>query len=67
MTEEQILKLARKAKFHSAMLLQMYGNKIDALCDSEINEIESIKKFAKMVEDLVLAEAEMTKPKNEKK
>jgi hypothetical protein len=66
MTEEQIFKLARKAKFHSAMMLQHYDNYM-SLTDSEINEIESIKKFAKMVEDLVLAEAEMTKPKNEKK
>jgi hypothetical protein len=62
MTEEQILKLARKAKFRSAMMLQLYANYM-SLTDSEINEIESIKKFAKMVEDFVLAEAEMTKPK----
>jgi hypothetical protein len=67
MTEEQILKLARKAKFHSAMMLQMYANNYMSLTDSEINEIESIKKFAKMVEELVLAEAEMTKPKKEMK
>jgi hypothetical protein len=59
MTDEQIFKMAREAKFHSAMLLRIYGDKIDALCDSEIAEIESIKKFAKMIEDSVRAEADI--------
>ena len=45
MTREEIIKLAREAGLRSAVLLHMYG-KEDALCDSEIEELRQLERFA---------------------
>lgn len=56
MTPEQTIEMARSVGFPSAVLLDMYDNKRAALCDSEIRELESIKRFAQLVRNAVLWE-----------
>jgi hypothetical protein len=49
MGKEDILKMAREAGLSSPILLQMYGGKEDALCDSEIANLRQIERFANLV------------------
>lgn len=43
-----IIEMAREAGLRSAVLLHVYG-KESALCDSELEELEQIKRFAALV------------------
>ena len=43
-----VIEMAREAGLHSAVLLHMYG-KESALCDSEIEELRQLERFAKLV------------------
>ena len=45
---EQIQKLALQAKLGPALLLHHWGT-VDALTDSEQNELEQIEKFAELI------------------
>ena len=45
---ERIKELAIQAKLHSPLLLQHWGE-IDALTDSEQEELENIEKFAELI------------------
>ena len=45
---ERIKQLAIEAKIRPALLLQMFG-KIDALCDSELEELANVEKFAELI------------------
>lgn len=45
---EDIIRMAREAGLRSAVLLHMYG-KEDALCDSEIEELRQIERFAALL------------------
>ena len=49
MSSEQIFAIAREAGLHSAVLLGIYSGKLDALCDSEIEELYAIKRFAELL------------------
>jgi len=48
MTKDDIIRMAREAGLHSAVLLHIYGKEA-ALCDSEIEELRQIKAFANLV------------------
>ena len=48
MTKDDITRMAREAGLRSAVLLHMYG-KEDALCDSEIEELRQLERFAALV------------------
>jgi hypothetical protein len=45
---QDIIRMAREAGLRSAVLLHMWG-KEDALCDSEIEELRQIERFAELV------------------
>ena len=45
---ERIRELAMQAKLRSPLLLQYWG-KVDALTDSEQEELENIEKFAELI------------------
>jgi transposase-like protein len=45
---DDIIRMAREAGFRSAVLLHAWG-KEDALCDSEIEELRQIERFAALV------------------
>ena len=45
---ERIKELAIQAKLHSPLILQYWG-KIEALTDSEQEELENIEKFAQLI------------------
>ena len=45
-----IMELAREAGLRSAVLLHMYG-KESALCDSEIEELRQLERFAELVRE----------------
>lgn len=49
MTPKQINKLAMRCGMHSAMMMALYKTP-DALCDSELEELRLIHKFAKLIE-----------------
>jgi transcription elongation GreA/GreB family factor len=57
MTDEQALQWAAAAGFHSASLLYIYNGKKEALCPSELDELEAIKYFAKLVRNSTLEDA----------
>lgn len=46
---EDIIEMAREAGLPSAMILHLYEGNERALCDSEIEELERIMKFAELV------------------
>ena len=54
MTKDEILELARRAKIHSALMYALYEKRIDALCDSEQEELECIEAFAHLIESAVI-------------
>jgi len=43
-----VLEMAQEAGLRSAVLLRLYG-KTEALCESELEELERIKRFARLV------------------
>ena len=43
-----VIEMAQEAGLRSAVLLRLYG-KTEALCESELEELEQIKKFAELV------------------
>ena len=45
-----VIEMAREAGLRSAVLLHMYG-KESALCDSEIEELRQLERFAELVRD----------------
>jgi hypothetical protein len=47
--KEDIIKMAREAGLRSAVILHLYGGKEGALCDSEIEELAQIERFAALV------------------
>ena len=49
MTKDDIMRMAREAGLHSAVLLRIYDDKEAALCDSEIAELRKIERFANLV------------------
>ena len=49
MNKEEIIRMAREAGLRSAVLLHIYGNREAALCDSEIEELRQIERFANLV------------------
>lgn len=49
MNHDKILELATRAGFHSTSILRIYDGKFDALCDSELKEIDTIFEFAKLI------------------
>jgi hypothetical protein len=49
--KEDIIKMAREAGLRSAVILHLYGGKEGALCDSEIEELAQIERFAALVAD----------------
>ena len=57
MTPGQVIELAKQAGFHSASLLHIYCGRVDALCDSEIKELEVIKRFAELVRADAISDA----------
>ena len=54
---EQIFELAVQAKLRCPLLLQYWG-KIDALTDSEQEELESIEKFAELIVKSIITNME---------
>jgi len=46
--KRQVMDMAREAGLRSAVLLHMYG-KENALCDSEIEELRQLERFAELV------------------
>ena len=56
MTNDQIIEFAKQAGFRSASILHIYGS-VDALCNSEIKELEAIQRFAELVRNQTLEEA----------
>jgi hypothetical protein len=46
--KDDIIRMAQEAGLRSAVLLHMYG-KEDALCDSEIEELRQLERFAALV------------------
>ena len=53
--KRQVVEMAREAGLRSAVLLHMYG-KENALCDSEIEELRQLERFAELVRADALAE-----------
>lgn len=49
MTKDEIIRMAKEAGLRSAVLLGAYGNKLDALTDSEQDELEAVVYFAALV------------------
>lgn len=49
MTKDDIMRMAREAGLHSAVLLRIYDDREAALCDSEIAELRKIERFADLV------------------
>ena len=49
MTKDDIMRMAREAGLHSAVLLRMYDDREAALCDSEIAELRKIERFANLI------------------
>ena len=49
MTKDDIMRMAREAGLHSAVLLRIYDDREAALCDSEIAELRKIERFATLV------------------
>ena len=49
MTKDDIMRMAREAGLHSAVLLRIYDDREAALCDSEIAELRKIERFANLV------------------
>jgi hypothetical protein len=49
MTKEDIIRMAREAGLHSAVLLHIYEGKEAALTDSEQDELRRIERFAALV------------------
>lgn len=49
MTKDDIMRMAREAGLHSAVLLRIYDDREAALCDSEIAELRKIERFASLV------------------
>jgi hypothetical protein len=49
MTRDDIIRMAREAGLRSAVILHLYGGKEGALCDSEIEELAQIERFAALV------------------
>ena len=47
-SKDDILRMAKEAGLRSAVLLHMWG-KEEALCDSEIEELRQIERFAELV------------------
>jgi hypothetical protein len=48
MNRDDIIRMAREAGLRSAVLLHAWG-KEDALCDSEIEELRQIERFAALI------------------
>ncbi len=49
MTKDDIMRMAREAGLHSAVLLRIYDDREAALCDSEIAELRKIERFSTLV------------------
>jgi hypothetical protein len=49
MNRDDIISMAREAGLRSAVILHLYGGKEGALCDSEIEELAQIERFAALV------------------
>lgn len=56
MIPEKVIELAKQVGFRSASILHIYGS-VDALCNSEIKELEAIQRFAELVRNQTLEEA----------
>ena len=55
MNREDIIRMAREAGLHSAVLLHIYEGKEAALTDSEQDELRRLARFAALVAALVAA------------
>jgi hypothetical protein len=55
MTKDDIIRMAREAGLHSAVLLHIYEGKEAALTDSEQDELRRIERFAALVEKHAIA------------
>ena len=49
MTREEVIRMAREAGLHSAVLLHLYAGKEAALTDSEHDELRRLERFAALV------------------
>jgi hypothetical protein len=56
MTTEDIIRLAREAGLHSAVLLHIYGGKESALTKSERDELRRLERFAALLRDRMIAD-----------
>lgn len=56
MTQDQVIELAKQAGLRSPLILHAYNGNVGALCDSEIEELESIQRFAELLRDVILGE-----------
>ena len=46
---EQVIRMAREAGLHSAVLLHIYGGREGAMTDGEIDELRRLERFADLV------------------
>jgi hypothetical protein len=46
---EQVIRMAREAGLHSAVLLHIYGGREGAMTDGEIDELRRLERFAALV------------------
>jgi hypothetical protein len=61
MTKEDIIRMAREAGLHSAVLLHIYEGKEAALTDSEQDELRRLQRFAALVAAHTLANIDPSK------
>ena len=55
MTRDDIIRMARQAGLHSAVLLHLYDGKEAALTDSEHDELRRLERFAALIEQRAAA------------
>jgi hypothetical protein len=56
MTTDDILRMAREAGLHSAVMLHIYGGKESALMESERDELRRLERFAALLRDRMISE-----------
>ena len=59
MNREDIIRMAREAGLHSAVLLHIYEGKEAALTDSEQDELRMLERFAHLVYESVFRDANL--------